>query len=111
MEIAKVTCNTSFQLTFSVKEKQECKTENVTFRQRAILSGDRIIVRITSADLGSFILELERVAGKAKNILIKADLLERLKILLSSLVSPKLLMPICEAAHHYFNCLQPLGEF
>lgn len=45
------------------------------------------------------------------SILIKTDLLETLKILLSSLVSPKSLMPICEAAHHYFNCLQPLGEF
>lgn len=75
------------------------------------MSGDRIIVRITSTDLGSFILELERMAGKAKNNLIEADLLERLKILLSSLVSPKLLMLICEDAHHYFNCLQPLVEF
>lgn len=111
MEIAKVTCNTSFQLTFSVQEKRGYKIGNVTFRQMAILSGDRIIVRITSTDLRSVILELERMAGKAKNVLIKADLLERLKILLSPLVSPKLLMPICEAAHHYFNCLQPLGEF
>lgn len=66
---------------------------------------------IISTDLGSFILLLERMAGKAKDVLIKADLLERLKILLSSLVSPELLMPICGAAHHYFNCLQPLGEF
>lgn len=64
-----------------------------------------------STELGSFILEQEMMAGKAIDVLIKAHLLERLKILLSSSVSPKLLMPICEAVHHYFNCLQPLGEF
>lgn len=69
------------------------------------------MVGITSTDLSSFILELESTAGKTKNILIKADLLERPKIFLFSLVSPKLLMPICEAAHHYFSCLQPSGEF
>lgn len=37
------------------------------------------MVGIISTDFSSFILELESMAGKTKNILIKADLLERPK--------------------------------
>lgn len=79
MEIAKVTCGTSFKLTFSVQEKQRQKDREYDFKQWAILSGDSLTVGFTSTDLSSIILELERTAREATNRLVKADLLERRK--------------------------------